>query len=112
MESDVYTNATFKAKIDEWDKLKLSDQPQEVTLSGTMTIHGVSNTVSEKGVILQKYKDGKLADAKTFEYADGLSWHQKGGRQRTETELLAWKGKRASAGRMPPTGFPKPPKFT
>jgi topoisomerase-4 subunit A len=65
-----------------------------------------------KGVILQKYKDGKLADAKTFEYADGLSWHLKGGRQRTETELLAWKGKRASAGRMPPTGFPKPPKFT
>ena len=62
--------------------------------------------------ILQKYKDGKLADAKPFEYADGLSWHLKGGRQRTETELLAWKGKRASAGRMPPTGFPKPPKFT
>ena len=65
-----------------------------------------------KGVILQKYKDGKLADAKTFEYANGLSWHLKGGRQRIETELLAWKGKRASAGRMPPTGFPKPPKFT
>ena len=65
-----------------------------------------------KGVILQKYRDGKLADAKTFQYSDGLSWHLKGGRQRIETELLTWNGKRATAGRMPPTGFPKPPKFT
>ena len=65
-----------------------------------------------KGVILQKYKDGKLADAKTFQYSDGLSWHLKGGRQRIEKELLTWNGKRATAGRMPPTGFPKPPKFT
>ena len=65
-----------------------------------------------KGVILQKYKDGKLADAKIFQFEDGLSWHLKGGRQRIETELITWKGRRATAGRMPPTGFPKPPKFT
>ena len=57
MESDIYPNATFKGKIDEWDKLKLSDRPQEVTLSGTMTIHGVSNTISEKGTISKKNKD-------------------------------------------------------
>ena len=57
MESDIYPNATFKGKIDEWDELKLSDRPQEVTLSGTMTIHGVSNTISEKGTISKKNKD-------------------------------------------------------
>ena len=64
-----------------------------------------------KGVILQKYKDGKLSDVKSFNISDGLSWHMNGGRQRTETELSTWIGKRASAGRMPPTGFPRPPKF-
>ena len=64
-----------------------------------------------KGVILQKYKDGKLADIKCFNIREGLSWHMNGGRQRTETELSTWLGKRASAGRIPPTGFPRPPKF-
>ena len=64
------------------------------------------------GVILQKYKEGKLADAKIFQFEDGLSWHLKGGRQRIETELITWKGRRATAGRMPPTGFPHPSKFT
>ena len=56
-------------------------------------------------------KDGKLSDVKSFNISDGLSWHMNGGRQRTEMELSTWIGKRASAGRMPPTGFPRPPKF-
>jgi topoisomerase-4 subunit A len=64
-----------------------------------------------KGVILQKYKDAKLADVKVFNIEDGLSWHMNGGRQRNETELTTWVGRRASAGRMPPTGFPRPPRF-
>jgi topoisomerase-4 subunit A len=64
-----------------------------------------------KGVILQKYKDGKLADVKSFNLEDGLSWHMNGGRRRTELELNTWLGKRASAGKIPPTGFPRPPKF-
>jgi topoisomerase-4 subunit A len=58
------------------------------------------------GVILQRYKDGSLSDAKTFNIADGLSW-QLGDRTRTEADLTTWLGKRGSAGRMPPTGFPK-----
>ena len=57
MESDIFPNANFKGKINEWDKLKLSDRPQEVTLSGIMTIHGVSNEVSEKGTISLKNDD-------------------------------------------------------
>ena len=64
-----------------------------------------------KGVILQRYTDGKMADAKVFRAADGISWHMNGGRQRTETDLTTWIGKRASAGKMPPTGFPRPPRF-
>ena len=54
MESDIYPNASFKGKINRWNELKLSDKPQEVLLNGTMTIHGVSKVVSEKGIISMK----------------------------------------------------------
>ncbi len=64
-----------------------------------------------KGVILQRYKDGPLADVKTFNLVDGLSWRM-GEKTRTERDLLAWQGRRGSAGRMPPIGFPRPARFT
>ncbi len=65
-----------------------------------------------KGVRLQKYKDGGLSDATTFVLAEGLSWKDPAGRTRTETELAEWMGKRASAGRMAPRGFPRDNRFT
>jgi topoisomerase-4 subunit A len=65
-----------------------------------------------KGVRLQKYKDGGLSDATTFNLADGLSWLDPAGRTRTETDLDEWTAKRASAGRMAPRGFPRDNKFT
>jgi hypothetical protein len=34
-----------------------------------------------------------------------------GGRQRTEKDILTWHGKRGSAGKVVPTGFPRPPVF-
>tara|TARA_R110002020_G_scaffold327121_10_gene543010 strand:+ start:3116 stop:5593 length:2478 start_codon:yes stop_codon:yes gene_type:complete len=64
-----------------------------------------------KGVRLQKYKDGGLSDATTFTLADGLSWLDPAGRTRTESDLDEWTGKRASAGRMAPRGFPRDNKF-
>lgn len=64
-----------------------------------------------KGVRLQKYKDGGLSDVTTFLRAEGLSWLDPAGRTRTETELTEWTGKRASAGRMAPRGFPRDNKF-
>ena len=64
-----------------------------------------------KGVRLQKYKDGGLSDAATFTLADGLSWSDPAGRTRTETDLTDWIGKRASAGRMAPRGFPRDNRF-
>lgn len=57
-----------------------------------------------RGVILQRYKDGGCADAKVFTLKEGLVW-KSGGRERTETDLKAWVGARAQAGRMPPRGF-------
>jgi len=65
-----------------------------------------------KGVRLQKFKDGGLSDATTFVLAEGLTWKDPAGRTRTETELDEWLGKRASAGRMAPRGFPRNNKFT
>ena len=62
------------------------------------------------GVILQRYKDGGLSDAKVFRLADGLTWRL-GDRVRTETDLREWLGERAQAGRMPPNGFPRGLKF-
>ncbi|NKX43280.1 DNA topoisomerase IV subunit A [Roseicyclus persicicus] len=65
-----------------------------------------------KGVRLQKYKDGGMSDARSFRKADGLSWLDPAGRTRTEPDLTEWDGKRASAGRMAPRGFPRDNRFT
>ena len=62
------------------------------------------------GVILQRYKDGNLSDAKVFRLAEGLTW-KLGDRVRTETDVRPWLAERGSAGRLPPNGFPKTPKF-
>ena len=63
-----------------------------------------------RGVILQRYRDGGLADAKVFVRADGLTWRS-GERTRTQTDLAAWSGKRSQTGRLPPPGFPKSNRF-
>ncbi|MBT4769576.1 MAG: DNA topoisomerase IV subunit A [Rhodospirillaceae bacterium] len=63
-----------------------------------------------RGVMLQKYKDGGLSDAKIFTLKEGLSWET--GRGTTvETKLKDWLGKRAQAGRLAPKGFPKNNRF-
>jgi topoisomerase-4 subunit A len=62
------------------------------------------------GVQLQKYKDGGMADVKTFAMAEGLTWRI-GEKTRTEPKLTEWLGARATAGRLPPNGFPRGNKF-
>ncbi|MBV0890797.1 DNA topoisomerase IV subunit A [Paracoccus sp. Z118] len=64
-----------------------------------------------KGVRLQRFKDGGLADAKFITLSVGLSWQDPAGRTRTESDLTEWLGKRASAGRMAPRGFPRDNRF-
>jgi topoisomerase IV subunit A len=64
-----------------------------------------------RGVILQRYKAGGLADCKIFRLADGLSWRQGENRVRTETNLAPWRGSRGGAGRLVPTGFPRSNRF-
>ena len=64
-----------------------------------------------KGVRLQRYKDGSLADAKTFFKKEGLPYIDSAGRSFVLTDLRDWWGVRAQAGRMPPKGFPKSGRF-
>ena len=67
-----------------------------------------------KGVRLQKYKSGGIADLKTFVLEQGLTWTDPGGRTFTvkKPELEEWIGSRADSGRLPPKGFPKKNSFT
>jgi topoisomerase-4 subunit A len=62
------------------------------------------------GVLLQKYREGGLVDARVFRLADGLTW-KLGEKTRTETGLKEWLGARGQAGRLPPNGFPRSGKF-
>ncbi|RMF36938.1 MAG: DNA topoisomerase IV subunit A, partial [Alphaproteobacteria bacterium] len=65
-----------------------------------------------KGVRLQKYRDGGLADALPVTLAGGISWSDSGGRTRREPDLSEWLGRRGGAGRMAPRGFPRDNRFT
>ncbi len=58
-----------------------------------------------KGVKLQNYKDGGLADITSFASEDGLSFTDPSGRKTSVTEWETLIGKRAAAGRMAPRGF-------
>jgi topoisomerase-4 subunit A len=64
-----------------------------------------------RGVILQRYRAGGLADGKVFRLADGLSWRQGENRTRTETDLMPWRGSRGATGRLVPPGFPRSNRF-
>ena len=58
-----------------------------------------------KGVRLQKYKDGGLADITTFTALEGLSFVDSSGRTNSVADWNILEGKRAGAGRMAPRGF-------
>ena len=64
-----------------------------------------------RGMILQRYRAGGLADAKVLRLADGLSWRQSENRTRTEIDLTPWRGPRGGAGHTVPQGFPRSGKF-
>jgi topoisomerase-4 subunit A len=64
-----------------------------------------------RGVLLQKYKEGGVADVATFAKAEGLWWIDSGGRRFVTSDIKDWSGKRAQAGRLPPKGFPKSGRF-
>jgi topoisomerase-4 subunit A len=89
------------------DSLALVGENRKLAI---MPVADIPEMARGRGVMLQKYKDGGLADAKLINAADGLTW-MAGTRQRTEPDLTPWKTGRGTSGRMVPTGFPRPTKF-
>jgi topoisomerase-4 subunit A len=64
-----------------------------------------------KGVKLQAYKEGELRDGVVFKAEEGASWIDSAGRRRDWQEWKDWTGRRASAGKMAPKGFPASKRF-
>ena len=64
-----------------------------------------------KGVKLQGYREGGLRDGLPFAEADGPAWIDTAGRTHAWPEWRAWLGRRASAGRLVPRGFPASKRF-
>lgn len=58
-----------------------------------------------KGVRLQKFKDGGLADVTTFTALEGLSFLDASSRRNSVNDWHLLEGKRAGAGRLAPRGF-------
>ncbi|MBS0410586.1 MAG: DNA topoisomerase IV subunit A [Proteobacteria bacterium] len=64
-----------------------------------------------KGVKLQSYREGGLRDALVFKAEEGAAWTDGAGRTRAWPEWRDWSGKRASAGKLAPKGFPTSKRF-
>ena len=95
---------------------KLLEVGNMVAVIGTnrkLLVFGIDEMPEMKrgqGVTLQKYRDAQLSDVKIFGSEEGLSWSL-GNKTRLETQIMSWRAKRGSVGKMPPTGFPKDNKF-
>jgi topoisomerase IV subunit A len=73
----------------------------------------VNEMARGKGVILQRFKDGGLEDARVFDKKDGMTWLDSAGRTWTLPwgDLRDWVGERAQSGRLVPKGFPRSNRF-
>jgi topoisomerase-4 subunit A len=73
----------------------------------------VNEMTRGKGTILQRFKEGALADVTVFHKKEGLTWLDAAGRTFTLpwAELKEWVGQRSQAGKLAPKGFPRSNKF-
>jgi polyisoprenoid-binding protein YceI len=53
LESEKYPNAGFNGKIENWKDFIITEKPQKVIIAGEMTIHGVTNSIKESGLLYQ-----------------------------------------------------------
>jgi topoisomerase-4 subunit A len=94
----------------------VADNADHVAVIGTnrkmlvFPISEVPEMTKGKGVMLQKYSGGKIADAKTFNLKEGLFFRSRGSAAKVG-DIRGWLCARASAGKMPPNGFPTSNKF-
>lgn len=124
-ENDVLANTrkgkqVMNVKLPDEAKLCLPINGDHVAIIGenrkmlVFPLEQISEMTRGKGVRLQRYKDGGVSDATTFNIAEGLTWRDAADRSftRNASELIEWLGSRAGAGRMVPKGFPRSGKFS
>jgi topoisomerase-4 subunit A len=77
------------------------------------TLDQVNEMTRGKGVILQRFAEGGLADVRVFVAKQGLTWQDAAGRVFTlaKADYAEWVGQRAQAGKLAPKGFPRSNKF-
>ena len=56
LESEKYPNASFNGEIQNWNNLLMNEEPKQVVIAGEMTIHGVTNSIKENGIIYKRKK--------------------------------------------------------
>ena len=64
-----------------------------------------------KGVKLQSFREGGLRDLVVFRQEAGAGWIDSAGRNREWPNWREWVGRRASAGKVVPRGFPASKRF-
>lgn len=68
VESDKHPKATFKGKIENADRLELSEEPQEVSITGKLTIKGVTREITISATLAMK-TPSTLSGSTTFDVA-------------------------------------------
>jgi topoisomerase IV subunit A len=73
----------------------------------------VNEMTRGKGVILQRFADGALSDARVFVKKEGMTWSDSANRTHTLTsaEYKDWVGARGQTGKAVPKGFPRSNSF-
>jgi topoisomerase-4 subunit A len=95
---------------------RIDDREDHLAIIGTnrkmlvFTLEEVPEMARGKGVILQKYRDARVSDARPFDAEAGLSFKYGSGESVVD-DLTPWLAKRGSVGKMPPNGFPKSNRF-
>lgn len=118
LEDEVVAN-TRKGKqvlvLDEPDQLKIlapvhGDMVAAVGDNRKMLLFALSDVPEMsrgKGVRLQRFKDGGLADVRTYAKAEGMTWLDGAGRTFKLDGEAEYLGERGAAGRLVPRGFPR-----
>ena len=64
LESNIYPTSTFEGSIDDFDKISLNDNFQEISIKGTLTIKGESNEILAVGFL--KKNNNKIEIKSSF----------------------------------------------
>ncbi len=104
----LYGRAMQAAKV-EGDQVAVIGQNRKLLI---FPLSELPEMARGKGVKLQSYHDGGLADVCVFARAGGLTWEDSAGRVRQVPEWADFKGKRGQSGRVAPRGFSRSGRFS